>query len=308
MVLGAHSARRTNERLGRSDVAEGHAVHGMAQRLSQLTGSPVRSCSYPTAPLDFDASIADRAVVGQPEAHGKHLLVPFPDAAVTAHLHLGMVGRVSVRRHRRALGADGFPRTNPPAAAGLRWRLLTSEHIADVSAPTICEWLDAGGVAALHARLGPDPLRPDADPESFRRKVSRSRRAIGQLLLDQSVIAGVGNVYRAEILWRLRIDPRRPGNDLDTDQIERLWNEAATLLDLGLGAGWIVTDDAQLRAARALLIRGERVPRWPKVYAVYGRASQPCRVCATPVRAAPMGQQRIFWCPTCQPAGSSATP
>ena len=118
----------------------------------------------------------------------------------------------------------------------------------------------------------------------------------------------MGNVYRAEILWCLRIDPRRPGNDLDTDQIERLWNEAATLLGLGLGAGWIVTDDAQLRAARALLIRGKRLPRWPKVYAVYGRASQPCRVCATPVRAAPMGQQRIFWCPTCHPAGSSATP
>ena len=73
MVLGAHSARRTIERLGRSDVAEGHAVHGMAPKLSQLTGSPVRSCSYPHGPpLDFDASIADRAVVLANRRSGKH--------------------------------------------------------------------------------------------------------------------------------------------------------------------------------------------------------------------------------------------
>ncbi|MFN8098565.1 MAG: formamidopyrimidine-DNA glycosylase [Dermatophilaceae bacterium] len=288
-------------------MAEGHAVHGMAQRLSQLTGSEVRSRGYATSPLDFDAAIADRAVVGQPEAHGKHLLVPFVDRPVTAHLHLGMVGRVSVRRHHRALGVDGFPRTDPPVTPGLRWRLLTSGHIADISAPTICEWLDVAGVAALHTRLGPDPLRPDADPESFRRKVARSRRALGHLLLDQSVIAGVGNVYRAEILWRLRLDPWRPGNDLTSEVIEALWSEAAVLLELGLGAGWIVTDDAQARAARALLVRGERVPRWPKVYAVYGREGRPCRLCGTSVRAAAMGQQRIFWCPTCQATSSTGT-
>ena len=283
-------------------MAEGHAVHGRAGRLSQLTGRPVRSRGYPTPPADFDADVVDGAVVGHPEAHGKHLLVPFIDRPVTAHLHLGMAGRVSVRRHRRALGADGFPRTDPPGSPGLRWRLLTTDHLAEISAPTICEWLDAEGVAALHARLGPDPLRADADPESFRRKVARSRRAIGHLVLDQSVIAGIGNVYRAEILWRLRIDPWLPGRDLDAWHVDRIWDEAVALLQIGLGAGWIVTDDAQLRAARQFLVRGERVPRWTKIYAVYGRAGRPCHVCTTPVRAAPMGQQRLFWCPTCQPA------
>ncbi len=288
-------------------MAEGHAVHGMAQRLGQLTGRRVRSYGYSDDTVDFDAAIVDRAVVGEPEAHGKHLLVPFPERAVTAHLHLGMVGRVSVRRHRHALGDDGFPRTDPPLVRGLRWRLLTAEHLADISAPTICEWLDDAGVDALHGRLGPDPLRPDANPDAFASKVVRSRRAIGHLVLDQSVIAGVGNVYRAEILWRLRIDPWRPGNTLDTGEVDQIWHEAERLLDIGLGAGWIVTNDAQLRAAQLLLGRGERVPRWAKVYAVYGRADQPCRVCGTTVRAEPMGQQRIFWCPTCQPAYGTQT-
>lgn len=279
-------------------------MHGMAQRLAQLTGKSVRSHGYRCGATAFDAALVDGAIVGQPEAHGKHLLVPFLDRPVTAHLHLGMAGRVSVRRHRRALGSDGFPRTEPPAGDSLHWRLLTNEHVADISAPTICEWLDGPGVAALHDRLGPDPLRPDADPEAFHRKVSRSRRAVGHLVLDQSVIAGVGNVYRAEILWRLRLDPWRPGNDLDAATIERIWSDATHLLNVGLGAGWIVTDEAQVRAVREVLIRGEKVPRWPKVYAVYGRARHPCRACGTTVRAAPMGQQRIFWCPTCQPATS----
>lgn len=269
----------------------------MAGRIGQLAGTRVRSRSTPR----FDASAFDDAVLAGTEAHGKHLLVHFADRAESVHLHLGMVGRVSVRRLRnRALGADGFPRTDPPAPAALRWRMLTADFVADIVAPTICEVLAPDDVERLHDRLGPDPLRADADPQRFVTKVESSQRPIGRLLLDQSVIAGVGNVYRAELLFRLRIDPYRHGCDLTAVELDALWSEATALLDLGRRAGWIITSPSQIEAALAVLDRDERVPRWPKRYFVYRRQDQPCRVCGAPIAAADMGQQRIFWCPRCQ--------
>ena len=277
-------------------MAEGHAVHGMAGRLRQLAGQPVRSSS-PNGTLD--AALFDERVVADAQAVGKHLLVSAVDVPLTVHLHLAMDGAVSVRRHSRAL-AGAYPRTEPPVHGNVAWRLLSATHHAEVTDPAVCELLDEDGVLALRARLGPDPLRDDADPDLARRRIQNSRRAIGVLILDQKVIAGIGNVYRAELLHRARLDPFTPGHDIDDDTFAALWQDALDLMTLGLGAGWIVTDEAQMAAAREALVRGERVPRWPKRYAVYGRAGKPCLVCGATVRAERMGLQRLFWCPGCQ--------
>jgi len=277
-------------------VAEGHAVHGMAGRLRQLAGQQVRSSS-PNGALD--AALFDERVVAGAQAVGKHLLVSAVDVPLTVHLHLAMDGAVSVRRHSRAL-AGAYPRTEPPIHGNVAWRLLSATHHAEVTDPAVCELLDEDGVLALRARLGPDPLRDDADPDLARRRIQSSRRAVGVLILDQKVIAGIGNVYRAELLHRARLDPFTPGHDIDDDIFAALWQDAVDLMTLGLGAGWIVTDEAQMAAAREVLVRGERVPRWPKRYAVYGRAGKPCHVCGTTVRAERMGLQRLFWCPGCQ--------
>ncbi|GAA4115158.1 Fpg/Nei family DNA glycosylase [Knoellia locipacati] len=277
-------------------MAEGHAVHGMAGRLRQLAGQPVRSSS-PNGALD--AALFDERVVADAQAVGKHLLVSAVDVPLTVHLHLAMDGAVSVRRHARAL-AGAYPRTEPPIHGNVAWRLLSATHHAEVTDPAVCELLDEDGVLALRARLGPDPLRDDADPDLARRRIQNSRRPIGALLIDQKVIAGIGNVYRAELLHRARLDPFTPGHDIDDDTFAALWQDAVDLMTLGLGAGWIVTDEAQMAAAREVLVRGERVPRWPKRYAVYGRAGKPCPVCGTTVRAERMGLQRLFWCPGCQ--------
>jgi formamidopyrimidine-DNA glycosylase len=233
------------------------------------------------------------------EAFGKNLLVGFGGEA-TVHVHLGMSGLFSVRRHRRALGPDGWPRTEPPFPKATAWRLLTPDFVADLSAPTTCQLLDEAGIDALLARLGPDPLRPDSDPESAFRRVRASGRPIGTLLTDQRVVAGIGNVYRAEILFRMRLSPFRPGREVPDGLLERLWDDAAQLLALGADAGWIVTHPAQVEEAAAYLERGERVPRRAKRYYVYGRAGRPCLVCGTPVEAQRLGLQRIFWCPACQ--------
>ena len=277
-------------------MAEGHAVHGMAGRLRQLAGQPVRSSS-PNGALE--AALFDQRVVADAQAVGKHLLVTAVDVPLTVHLHLAMDGAVSVRRHSRAL-AGAYPRTEPPIRGNVAWRLLSATHHAEVTDPAVCELLDEDGVLALRARLGPDPLRDDADPDLARRRIQNSRRAIGVLILDQKVLAGIGNVYRAELLHRARLDPFTPGHDIDDDTFAALWQDAVDLMTLGLGAGWIVTDEAQMAAAREALVRGERVPRWPKRYAVYGRAGKPCHVCGTTVRAERMGLQRLFWCPGCQ--------
>lgn len=277
-------------------MAEGHAVHGIAQRLRAFVGQPVRSRS-PNA--TFDAGVFDGRVLADAQAVGKHLLVTAHGIEPTAHLHLAMDGAFSVRRHRRVL--DGaFPRSEPPLHGNVAWRLLSATHHGELTDPAVCELLDEDGVIALRARLGPDPLRPDADHDAARRRIQSSRRPIGALLIDQKVIAGIGNVYRAELFHRAGLDPFRLGRDIDDDTFDALWQDTVDLMTLGLGAGWIVTDEAQMAAVREALVRGERVPRWPKRYAVYGRAGKPCHVCGTTVQAQRMGLQRLFWCPGCQ--------
>ena len=145
----------------------------------------------------------------------------------------------------------------------------------------------------------PGPAAAGCGRNHFRRKVARSRRGPRPPPARPVGHRGVGNVYRAEILWRLRLDPWRPGNDLTSEVIEALWRSGRAARTRA-GAGWIVTDDAQARAARALLVRGERAALAQGLCRVWPRR-QTLRLCGTSVRAAAMGQQRIFWCPTCRP-------
>lgn len=280
-------------------MAEGHTIHSVADRLLQLADAEVASTSPDTR---FpQAALFDSGFLVDAQAHGKHLIVEFAgrgDSVV--HIHLGMAGRLSVRRHRRAIGADGRPRTPPPMQRRLRWRLLTPVFTADLSAPTVCEVLNPNGLRALRSRLGPDPLRPQDDPMRAFHRISRSRREIGGLITDQSVIAGIGNVYRSELLFRARLDPFRPGHEISEPDFWILWNDCVVLMTLGVEAGWIITHPAQIVDASVLLERDQKVPRWPKLYHVYGRGGRPCRVCGTAVSSQRLGQQRIFWCPECQ--------
>ena len=144
------------------------------------------------------------------------------------------------------------------------------------------------------ARLGPDPLRRAPDGEAFVARVLRSRAPIATLLMDQAVVAGVGNVYRAEVLFRQRLDPFRPGREHDAAQLHALWDDLVVLLRAGVRAGRIVTtlpDDRERPAGR---------PRRVDAHYVYGRAGLPCRVCGTPVLDMQLAARRLFWCPVCQ--------
>ncbi len=276
-------------------MAEGHAIHALARRLDGLSGQRLRSTSPDGSSA---AGLLDGLVLTSATAHGKHLLATVDGGALTLHVHLGMDGNLVVDDGREA---PVFLQNGPRRRGTVAWRAVTESATVELTAPTVCEVLDPAGVAALHARLGPDPLRPQDDPADALGRIQRSRRSVAALLVDQAVIAGIGNTYRCELLHRARLDPFRAGRDLTEAEFGQVWRDAGELMRLGMQVGWIVSDPGQVAEARRLLAAGDAVPRWPKVYAVYLRAGDPCRVCGTPVRSEPVGRQRLFWCPTCQP-------
>ena len=151
-------------------------------------------------------------------------------------------------------------------------------------------------VEAILARLGPDPLRPRADRLVAHRRIARSRTAIGALLMDQSVLAGVGNVYRAELLFRHGISPFRPGRALDGDTWAGMWGDLVTLMRAGVRMGRIVTTRPEHRSRRSGAARRE------DAHYVYRRTGLPCRVCSTEVLTEVMVGRNLYWCPVCQAA------
>ncbi|MGH3345916.1 MAG: Fpg/Nei family DNA glycosylase, partial [Nocardioides sp.] len=163
----------------------------------------------------------------------------------------------------------------------------------------VCDLVGPERRAQVLGSLGPDPLRPDAEPDRAWQRIRRSTRPIGDLLLDQSVLAGVGNVFRAEVLFRQKIHPLRPGNTLRVGQWRAMWDDLVALMAEGVRLGRIDTvrpehtPEAMGRAARDDDHGGE-------VY-VYRRTGQPCLVCDRPVRTEVLAGRNSFWCARCQP-------
>ncbi|MGH3322787.1 MAG: Fpg/Nei family DNA glycosylase, partial [Streptosporangiaceae bacterium] len=172
--------------------------------------------------------------------------------------------------------------------------------------PNACELLRPDEVDAVLARLGPDPLRTDADPETAWRRISRSRVPIAALLMDQRVLAGVGNVYRAELLFRHGVDPLMEGRFLRRAEWDGLWDDLVALMAYGVRHGRIDTvrpehePEAMGRPPREDDHGGE-------VY-VYRRTGMPCHVCDTPVRTRELAARNLFWCPGCQPRSRRRAP
>ena len=205
-----------------------------------------------------------------------------------------------------------------PAPRGqVRVRLLGDHAVADLTGPTACEVVTVDEKRAVEARLGPDPIRDDGDVEAFVAAVGRSRVTIGQQLMDQAVVAGVGNIYRAEVLFRARVDPLRPGRDVPATTVRALWDDLVVLMRDGATHGAIVTTrpedrDAGQDSGSPDASPGTRprtrqntdgapgaVPSDQAFY-VYHRDGLPCRVCGTPVLVKELAGRNLFWCGTCQ--------
>ena len=205
--------------------------------------------------------------------------------------------RGRVRMSEQTRGLEEETEWPPPVVGQVRLRLLTELTCADLRGPTACQIQTPDEVAATIAKLGPDPLVDDVaeGEERFVSVVRRKPTAIGLLLMDQSVVSGIGNVYRAEMLFRARLNPHTPGRDVPEDVVRDLWRDWVRLLAIGVETGQMMTmDDLDPEAYRAAMAsRDDR--HW-----VYHRAGLPCRVCGTSIVVEEAAGRKLYWCPRCQ--------
>ena len=280
---------------------EGHTLRKLADDLtSAFAGRTVR-VSSPQGRFAADAEQLDGTRVVGADSAGKHLFVEH-EGERFVHVHLGLIGQLDVHAQVEG-GAAGVP---APVGA-VRLRLVTVDDdtdprptaYADLRGAIVFDLVGPARRADIIDRLGPDPLRPDADPDRAWRRISASPRAIGDLLMDQKVLAGVGNVYRAEVLFRHRIHPLRPGKTLRVGQWRAMWADLVELMAEGVRSGRIDT----VRPEHTPEAMG-RPPRQDdhggEVY-VYRRTSMPCLLCGSTVRTGELVGRNIFWCPQCQP-------
>ncbi len=263
---------------------EGHTIHRLARDHRPLLVGRQIDATSPQGRFATGAELLTGRVVEGVEPYGKHLFYVF-EGDVLLHVHLGLYG---------SWVHGSAPAPEPKGA--LRLRLLTGEHWLDLRGPTACEIYSPHDRDAVLARLGPDPLHQWADPMPAWQRISRSKTAIGALLMDQSVLAGVGNVYRAEVLYRAGLSPFRPGREVPESTWTAMWDDLKVLLRAGVRAGHIVTTAREDRDRRS------GPPRREDRFYVYRRHGLPCRRCGSEVRTEAMAARNLYWCPVCQPA------
>jgi endonuclease VIII len=266
---------------------EGHTLYRLATDLTTaFAGGPVRASS-PQGRFAADAALIDDSTLIRAESGGKHLFVEFAGDRFV-HVHLGLIGTWLVR-----------PGAAPEPVGAVRLRLENGRHYADLRGAIVCDLVSRERRDEVLAHIGPDPLRADADPDRAWRRIHGSDRAIGDLIMDQQVLAGVGNVYRAELLFRHRIDPLRSGRTMRRARWQAMWQDLVTLMAEGVRTGRIDT----VRPEHLPEVMG-RAPRRDdhggEVY-VYRRTGQPCHVCGTLIRTTELKGRNLFWCPRCQP-------
>ncbi len=241
--------------------------------------------------------------------------VQFDDTAASARGRMGQTagkGTV-VGAHEDSLASIGAPRRTrlrigeseqhgghpvefPPEPIGqVRVRLLTTDTVADLRGPTVCEVVDKTRVAAILDDLGPDPLVGTDGEDRFLARVARTATPIGRALMNQKIVAGIGNVYRAEMLFRARLSPFVPANSLDDETLRALWNDWVGLLKIGVKTGQMLTMDGMTAAQKRAALANRDDRHW-----VYRRAGEPCRVCGTAIVMDIMEARKLYFCPKCQ--------
>ncbi len=290
---------------------EGHTLHRLARGLDRRFRARVVAASSPQGRFEAGAQLLDGTRFVGARAHGKHLLARFSPADAPGplrrrgpawregdqvlHVHLGLYGRFDL--------GTGEP---PPVRGALRLRLVGgaddpggvgASSWGDLRGPTACELLEPGEVEALERRLGPDPLLPDPRGEAraeFAARVGGSRSAVGGLLMRQDLVAGIGNIYRAEALFRAGVHPQVPGRAVGEGVLGGVWDDLVVLMRAGVRTGRIVTTEPEHRLGPGP--RGRE-----RAHYVYRRTGLPCRVCGTAVEAGEMVARTVYWCPVCQP-------
>jgi endonuclease-8 len=260
---------------------EGNEVHRFRDRQAAIfIGRTVRADS-PSGQFP-DAEFLDGRKLRGIIAHGKHLGYDFGRDLIL-HVHLGRFGDFTEGK---------MPLAEPKGA--LRLRISTRTDWLELRGPSDCSIYDQEKWDKLMARLGPDPLEKDSDPDPAFTRIAAGKAPIGLLLMDQSVISGIGNIYRAELLYRARLSPFQAGSRIDLKTFQAIWKDARKLMADGMIDRRIVTTRPKDRAySRGKAESGE-------VHYVYRRQGKPCLVCGTAIKSREMAGRTLYWCPVCQ--------
>ena len=245
--------------------------------------------------ITADATIASaNGRIGQTNQRGTLSAAELSDDAESSTSSIGAPRKTRLRmaeQEKLEAPIESFP---PEPIGAVRVRLLTDETVADLRGPTACEVLTAEQVMAVLAKLGPDPLvdSPKKGEQRFVDAVATKPTPIGLLLMDQAVIAGIGNVYRAELLFRARLDPHTPGKLVPEEVVRALYKDWTKLLKLGVKLGQMMTMEglSPKNYQAALASRDDR--HW-----VYHRTGKPCRVCGTPIVMEMAAGRKLYFCP-----------
>ncbi|MDE0775759.1 MAG: Fpg/Nei family DNA glycosylase [Nocardioides sp.] len=268
---------------------EGHTLHRLARHLTEAFAAKPVSVTSPQGRFAESAARLDGDVLVGAEAWGKQLFVEFVGERFI-HVHLGLIGRFDLHPYVDQV---------PPPVGQVRLRLVGETAYADLRGASACDLWTASQREAVAAAAGPDPLREDADPERAWDRVRRSRLPIGALLMDQSVLAGVGNVYRAELLFRAGMHPLRPGSTLRSRQWQALWDDLVPLMAEGVRTGRI--DTVRAEHTPQAMGRAPRVDDHGGEVYVYRRHGLPCLVCGRRVSIETLRARNSYWCSRCQP-------
>ncbi|TCK75373.1 Fpg/Nei family DNA glycosylase [Acidipila rosea] len=260
---------------------EGNEIHRFALRHATAFAGRRVQVDSPNGGFAH-ADLLDRRMLRGVEAYGKHLGYFFGRDLIL-HVHLGMYG--DFREGQMPY---------PAAKGALRLRMWTKTDWIELRGPTDCSIFNEERWKALLQRLGPDPLREDSDPAPAFALIERRATPIGALLMDQSVLAGIGNIYRAELLFRARLHPFRPGSAVSASQRKGLWTEAKKLMRNGMVDRRIVTTRPADRSHRSRPVHDE------DVHYVYRRQGRPCRVCSVKIESRQIAGRTVYWCPQCQ--------
>jgi endonuclease VIII len=292
---------------------EGNEIHRWAERHAAAFVGRIVRVDGPQGRF-VDSGMIDGRKLRRVLAVGKHLGYDFGKDLIL-HVHLGLQGdftegsgplpdvrgalrlrmwnEVAVKkpatpgvskRHAWYSDDDG---TGHIEAANVAW--------VELRGPMDCSIYSQAKWDALLERLGPDPLNGDG-PEKMIARIAKSKKAIGELLMDQSVAAGVGNIFRAELLFRARLSPFTPGREVEEGMLRSMWKEAAVLMKAGMVDRRIVTTKAKDRPHK----RGPVLKE--EAHYVYRRQGRPCRISGTKILTKVMAGRNLFWCPVCQAA------
>lgn len=270
---------------------EGDTIHRMAQRIAPaLVDVPLqRLWTRERGELEWLVG----AVVHRVEAVGKHLLVTIADTHVL-RLHMGMRGRLYRCEPDRTWIAWDTSAILATAEVGLVWRnarAVELTHRRDRAAPAAID------------RLGPDLLAPECDVAAIvaRARLLPPETILAEVLLDQRIAAGIGNVYKSEVSFLVGVDPRTALAAVDDTLLERAYALARTLMQANVGGGPRDT----VGPAVPRLGRDPRGRSW-----VYQRVGERCLRCGDTIAMARLGRdaRSTYWCPTCQPPANPGAP